>query len=171
MDRAKITYDGQVWTERKDGYYQRGRRLLHRYVYTREVGPIPPRWHVHHSDHDKANNAASNLVALSPTHHAHEHDGNRGYDWHAAGGHASVAARPTRTATCRICGAEFTHRHTTDALYCSPACKDRGAPSRAHEPRVCSVCGTGFTCPKRNAARTCSPRCRSVAAYAARQGL
>ena len=166
-----MEYDGLTWTRRDDGYYQRGRWLLHRYVYQREVGPIPNGHHVHHRDHDQENNAADNLVALTPEDHAREHAGSRTPEWHAAGGRASVAARPTRTDTCVVCGSTFTHRHSTAARYCSGSCRERGAPSRARVERVCSVCGGRFTCPRRNPTRTCSPRCRSVAAYQTRKGV
>lgn len=171
MARATVEYDGLTWTQRDDGYYGRGRRLLHRYVYEREHGPIPDGWHVHHGDLDQENNTGGNLVALTPSAHAAIHADSRTPEWHAAGGRASVAARPTLTGTCTVCGSSFTSRATILPRYCSPRCRDRGAPSRAHEPRVCVVCGVGFTCQRRSRTRTCSPRCRSVAAYAARPGV
>lgn len=171
MARATVEYDGHTWTRRDDGYYGWGRWLLHRYVYTREVGPIPDGHHVHHRDHDQENNAAENLAAMDPTAHALHHLADKGPAWHAAGGRASAAARPVRTDTCVRCGTVFQHRHSTTAKFCSPYCKDRGAPSRAPEHRLCSVCGGGFTCPRRNPTRTCSPACRSVAAYQTRKGL
>lgn len=170
MAKRSVVYDGYTYTEREPGDYFQGKPgLLHRIVYAREVGPIPDGWHVHHLDHDRGNNDPTNLQALTASEHALLHMRDKDRAWHVAGALASAAARPERTDTCVRCGTVFTHRHTTTAKFCSPRCKDQGAPSRAHEPRVCSVCGDGYTCPKRNATRTCSPHCRAVAAYAARR--
>lgn len=170
MARAEtVTYDGQTWYRRASGYWSNPRSgLLHRYVYTQEVGPIPDGWHVHHRDYDRGNNAAGNLLALDPVAHRAVH-GPQDRDWHVAGGRASALTRTPKAAVCVVCGAEWTALRATHApRFCSPRCRDAGAPSRARVDRVCSVCGGGFTTSRRSSARTCSPTCRSVAAYAAR---
>ena len=47
--------------------------LLHRYVYEKEVGQIPPNWVVHHLDNDKWNNNPANLKAMPMTEHISLH--------------------------------------------------------------------------------------------------
>lgn len=48
---------------------ERGIDALHREVYRREVGPIPPGYEIHHLDSDTGNNTPSNLVALTRAEH------------------------------------------------------------------------------------------------------
>lgn len=71
-----VDYDGQRYTLRVTGYYgatagERG--YLHRAVWEREMHPIPDGWDVHHRDHDKTNNALSNLICLSKADHTRLH--------------------------------------------------------------------------------------------------
>jgi len=162
MARPFIVWDGIRWHQRKDGYFASSRRgLLHRAIYAAEHGPIPPGMDVHHKDLDKSNNDPSNLVLGTPGWHWQQHHAQRGADWHRLGGIASVAARPIRTDTCIMCGTAFEHRGSGPAKFCSPKCRDRGAPSRAPTERVCIVCGKRFTAPKRRATKTCSYPCRA----------
>ncbi|MGP3752194.1 HNH endonuclease [Streptomyces sp. IBSNAI001] len=162
-----VTYDGVQWHPRGDGYYQNKHRgLLHRYMYSQEVGEIPNGMHVHHRNHDKQDNRADNFVLLNPGEHWAEHGDERGEDWHAKGGRAAWERAQYRRYTCVRCSAEFESRGTTNARYCSAACRDAG--SRARETRLCSVCGEPFECQTRYATRTCSRKCTSVHAYAQR---
>lgn len=165
-----IGYDGVLWHPRGDGYYQNKHRgLLHRYMYSREVGPIPAGMQVHHKDHDKRNNRISNFVLLRPGEHWHEHNGERGEDWHAKGGRATWERARYRDFTCQRCGNVFQSRGTSGARYCSQRCREASAPSRAREERVCCVCGDTFECMARNPTRACSRRCTSVLAYQSRR--
>lgn len=65
--------------KRSDGYYQittgchRG-KLLHRLVYEKAYGAIPAGFICHHLDNDKNNNAPSNLVLLTKSHHHSIHN-------------------------------------------------------------------------------------------------
>jgi hypothetical protein len=61
--------DGYVIEKRAGGRMVR----QHRQVWQRHRGPIPPGWHVHHRDGNKANNRIGNLEALSPKDHARIH--------------------------------------------------------------------------------------------------
>lgn len=160
-----VTYDGVMWHPRGDGYYQNKHRgLLHRYMYTREIGPIPDGMQVHHKNHDKQDNRVSNFVLLRPGEHWQEHHGERGEDWHAKGGRATWERAQYRDFTCQRCGNAFRSRGTAEVVrYCSTACRDTA--SRAREERVCCVCGNTFECQARYSTRTCSRRCTSVHAY------
>lgn len=161
-----IRYDGISWAPSADGYYRSSRHgLLHRYMYAREVGPIPAGMQVHHRNHDKRDNRISNFVLLGPGQHWHEHHGERGPDWHSKGGRATWDRAQYRDFTCQRCGGPFRSRGMAGARYCSGACRDAAAPSRAREERVCCVCGDSFECPARRPTRTCSRRC--TAAYVA----
>lgn len=169
---AYIEYDGVRWyPSKRDLYYRNSRRgLLHRWMYFREVGPIPDGMHVHHRNHDKRDNRPDNFILLAPGEHWAEHGAERGDDWHSKGGRAAAANRTARDFTCTVCGTGFTAERATQRVvrYCSNACRDAGAPSRAREQRVCCVCGERFECQRRVATRTCSRRCTSVHAYAQR---
>jgi len=164
-----ITYDGVRWNANgRDPYYRNSNRgLLHRWMWTKEVGDIPDGMQVHHKNHDKRDNQVSNFVLLPPGEHWAEHGAERGEDWHAKGGRASVAARVWRDFTCERCSRPFRSRAAAAVVrFCSAACRDHA--SRTREQRVCRVCGNMFECPARNPTSTCSRRCTSVHAYAQR---
>lgn len=166
-----VVYAGVAWVARKDGYYSnKYRGLLHRYMYEREVGPIPDGMQVHHKNHTKSDNRVDNFVLLRPGEHWHEHHDERGKDWHSKGGRATWERAQYRDLTCQRCGGTFRTRGTMRTIkYCSNACRDVAAPSRAREERVCCVCGDKFECPARRPTRTCSRRCTSVIAYQSRR--
>lgn len=46
---------------------------LHRYVWEKHNGPVPAGHHVHHIDHDPANNDISNLELVAAKQHSREH--------------------------------------------------------------------------------------------------
>lgn len=170
-----IEYDGVRWNPNpKDPYYRNSRRgLLHRWMWTKEVGPIPAGMQVHHKNHDKRDNRIGNFELLPPGKHWAEHGEERGADWHSKGGKASDAKRVRQDFTCDRCGSSFSSRaHVGQRIrYCSNACRDFA--SRPREERVCGMCGTRFTTAVRSTSRTCSRQC--TADYVARvkrgQGL
>lgn len=78
VTRFGITFrrypDAKASTHRyyfKPGGYdaEMGIESLHREVYKREIGPIPPGFHVHHIDGDASNNEPDNLKAITPEEH------------------------------------------------------------------------------------------------------
>jgi hypothetical protein len=74
--RHVISYRGQNYTPADVGYYRAttgDRHYLHRRVYEDTYGPIPADWDVHHIDHDKANNGADNLMAMTKDAHTRLH--------------------------------------------------------------------------------------------------
>jgi hypothetical protein len=65
--------DGIKFTVRKQGYYGAttgDRKLMHRYVWEKQHGPIPEGYEVHHVDHDRSNNEISNLEIYTKSDHA-----------------------------------------------------------------------------------------------------
>lgn len=162
MARFFIEYDGVRWYQgKRDPYFRNSRRgLLHRWMYVREVGPIPAGMQVHHRNHDKLDNRPENFVLLSPGEHWAEHGDERGQDWHSQGGHATWAKAEYHQYTCEHCGTEFESRGTFGARFCSNRCRDYA--SRPREERVCGVCGDTFTCQTRYPTTTCSRKCTAA---------
>lgn len=67
--------------EKKDGYFlaskryqkKHGYKALHREIWKSHFGEIPPGYHIHHKDHNPANNDISNLELISRREHAFIH--------------------------------------------------------------------------------------------------
>lgn len=68
-----IIYDGIKFTANDNGYFRATRRdkhiSLHRYKYTKEIGPIPKGYDIHHINGDRQDNSISNLECLSKSEH------------------------------------------------------------------------------------------------------
>lgn len=96
--------------------------LVHRLVYERAHGPIPPGWVVHHIDHDKQNNDLTNLVAMSRADHSAHHN-----DKHP------------RVKTCEICGKQYEpaptkrERSKTCSTTCANALRSRSKTKKETE--------------------------------------
>jgi hypothetical protein len=151
-------YGGVNWCKDvTSGYYQgflpTGRRTrLHRFVFEREVGPIPAGMFVHHIDGDKENNAPDNLALMTQSEHAAHHaalwtdehlevmrrvvvecaqpaakawhGSKAGREWHRqhAMKHSKVFESVERV--CEYCGREYTAKNAITAnRFCSNACK------------------------------------------------
>ena len=81
-----------------------------RWVYEREIGQIPPGYHVHHVDGDRKNDTPGNLQALTPEAHAAIH-------------------RIDRTRTCAKCGKTFQAKnaHRKGRRFCGRECGHHAA--------------------------------------------
>lgn len=69
-------YDGKKFTLRNTGYYAlstNDRVYIHRYMWEKEVGPIPKGYDIHHKDEDKSHNEISNFECLSKSDHTKKH--------------------------------------------------------------------------------------------------
>jgi hypothetical protein len=66
-------YDGKKFTKRNSGYFSLtigNRCLMHRYVWEKEIGVIPPDFDIHHINKDRTDNRIENLECLSKSEHA-----------------------------------------------------------------------------------------------------
>ena len=67
------------------GYYSlttNDRCLMHRYVWEKEVGPIPKDWDIHHRNNDKSDNSLTNLICMPKSEHTRIHQILQKYDTH-----------------------------------------------------------------------------------------
>lgn len=159
INERQQAFNGRVYHLKTKGrYYQctvgPGRvSLLHRAVWEAAHGPIPGpnrAWHVHHKDHNPANNRLDNLELQSASEHqsghwtperrarAREsmianvvpaarawHGTEEGLAWHAEHGRAVAAiraAQPPEARACVVCASPFDTR-TAHAKCCSAKCR------------------------------------------------
>lgn len=132
-------------------YFQRKGKRLHREVWKYHNGEIPPGFHVHHIDGDRANNGIENLALLAGEEHLHEHMSQpervmvsrlaiekardaackwhgsaEGLAYHSALGKENWVKRTVQTYTCSFCGKEFQTKHIYGEgqnHFCHPNCK------------------------------------------------
>ena len=190
-------FDGKRYYRSGTYFRNKEKGLLHRRVWEKNYGPIPPDYHVHHRDHDRSNNNPSNLECLdSFTHQSFRH-GDRSFGrrftaadyalaarWHASEEgrvwhkehyeqdcarlmHAKVGRH------CAHCGIEFQALARPQDRFCSNACKSayRRASGVDDVDRVCRVCSGTFKVNKYSKQGTCSGSCGSAASGNARRGV
>lgn len=165
-------------------YFQHKGKRLHRIVWEFHHGPIPIGHHIHHRNHDRADNVIENLACLTAAGHIAEHMTEERVEILRANfGHAQQAAREWHGSeaghewhkqqyekikdklhakvdhVCQVCGVGF-HAHKK-AKFCSNRCTatDRRASGIDDEVRVCPQCNTKFTINKYRRARCCSRSC------------
>lgn len=105
----------------------------HRVVWEAANGPLPTNWHIHHINHDRADNRIENLTALSPSDHKKTHGSPTVSRWHAdhpgwasETGKLGAIARwrdhqPPPPRTCPVCRADFTPKRPKQK-FCKRAC-------------------------------------------------
>lgn len=149
-----VEYDGERWYWWKDYYKNRTGKLLHRRVYERERGPIPPKFHVHHIDGNRRNFKADNLRAVSASTHLSSHAprgfkailaSSDGFQWRAALSNEIWARRklhPKRF-VCAVCESEYFSAGMRVSKFCSRKCKqtDRRRSQVDYVESSCVVCG------------------------------
>lgn len=197
-DGKTAYYDGYKF--RKDprtGYFlstkrvpQFGRRIrLHVYVWTKERGPVPQGYQIHHIDENKDHNDIGNLALLSPGEHMHWHGTHLSKErqelrrknilengipaavaWHkSAAGHEwhmehyeemKDKFHQKVKGKCAVCGKEFIG--TPHQKFCSNKCKSayRRKSGVDDVKRICVVCGKEFNVNRYSTRKTCSEACR-----------
>lgn len=105
------------------GYYQpfRVSTYLHRDVWEHHNGPIPTGYEIHHRDHDKSNNAPSNLELVKVRPHRKHHMIHRA----AQMGAESYKNQQRIIHVCVICEGEYLSYPSRESIYCSKVCKNR----------------------------------------------
>lgn len=134
-------------------YFQHRGERLHRAVYEAAHGPVPDGFHVHHCDHDRANNQLANLELRPAFDHLSHHSANptdaqraaraRNAREHASKGNARLSGEERATAakrgwddvarhevTCAVCGAGFSTPFPGRARYCGGTCRARARRAR-----------------------------------------
>ncbi len=155
-------FNGVTFYLKQPGYFKAcfkkfGRTVyMHRFVWEHYNGPIPEGLHVHHIDHDRANNAIENLTLITAAEHTAMHGRERWQDpgyrvealEHLTSINASAKAWHSSPA-----GTEW---HSRNAI----AAWERRVPDRL----VCAHCGDGYLGFK-NMARAgyCSQSCTGMA--------
>ena len=140
--RPFIAFGGERYFRTDDGYYRlsrsRGRRLLHRDVWTAAHGPIPDGHHIHHIDGDRSNNDLANLECIEAGEHLRRHKLG---STHSVEARARITEanrrrwqqRKPRPVVCAECGDTF-HSTGTRAKFCSRRCAKRDEHRRTYEP-------------------------------------
>ena len=136
-------------------------------------GPIPKGWHVHHKDHDKANNQPENLELTTKhehlVHHANTpeakmaarerwakyvlpkaktwHASPEGKEWHSQNAKQAAQKWEPRSVTCAVCGKTFETRARRQTLYCSGRCCDWAKARRDGVPLATDLPRREMVCP------------------------
>jgi len=151
-----IFLDGYKFTlDERTGYYRCNgiRQRLHRYVWEKHNGKVSKGYHVHHKDHNKANNHIDNLVLVGSSKHAKIHMNERegdeeyvkwraenfannvipkaiewhkseeGRKWHSEMAKESAKKREMVNFKCDQCNKEFEAWNTSKNRFCSGKCK------------------------------------------------
>jgi hypothetical protein len=130
--------------EKRWGYKTKS---LHRYIWEKYKGKIPKGFHVHHKDHNPANNDISNLLCISPKQHNGEHYQEmlpkwqknieekarpKAIEWHkskkAKAFHKRIAKLSWKNKKfiakiCLVCKKEYKTPFPTRSKYCSLNCR------------------------------------------------
>ncbi len=151
-----IYLDGYKFTrDDKSGYYRCDsiKKRLHRYVWEKYNGDIPEGFHIHHKNHDKANNHIDNLALVSHSSHAEHHmlerETNESYiawrsenfeknvrpkaaewhrskegrEWHSRMARDQAELRTLDKFKCDNCNKHFKAWSVGDNKFCSNKCK------------------------------------------------
>jgi hypothetical protein len=168
------------------GYFRIGNKMLHRLIWEKIHGPIPPYHVIHHKDGNKLNNSIDNLECLSQSEHSRLHrlqDSERYakrmserseelHQWHRSEEGRKrmseralklAADRPYKDFTCKHCLKPFQSKATISVKYCGDNCVMRARRARKAdmEDRACVICSASFTINRYQLTKTCSYACRN----------
>lgn len=154
-DGKTIFIDGLRFTRDNRGYYRNSktRKRLHQYIWEKYNGKIPEGYHVHHKDHNKANNHIDNLILIKHGKHSRYHINKRkeqaGYEewlsknvkenalpkaiewhkseegrkWHSEHGKRIAENRKLEEFICEFCGKKYKTWNLSRNKFCSNKCK------------------------------------------------
>lgn len=169
------------------GYYEVGKKLLHRLIWKHHYGEIPFNHCIHHKDRNKLNNSIENLECMTISDHMRLHaEENRealsqcmkdnsgkihawlktekGKNFLSEKKKREWLELPERTFTCEFCKKEFKTKHNRKQVkFCGDACvmRARVASGVDNIDRVCIICSNLFTINKYQKTVTCSKPCRA----------
>lgn len=185
-----VVVDGIKFYETKQGYWMgtvnKKPQRLHMYMWLREHGVIPPGYHIHHKDGNKANNDMENLELLEMTAHLGNHGKDRdieeqrrtmdkvrekasewhkskeGLEWHRQQYEKTKHLLHKRCdIVCIECG-KVHNSGKFGAKFCSERCKSAYRKKSGVDDimRECEICKGEFKTNKHSSARFCSDECR-----------
>lgn len=162
---------------------------LHRYIWEKANGPVPEGFHVHHIDHNPANNKLENLELVDETEHARYHLQQRiangsldtsaslekareaakawhkseeGRAWHREHARKVADSRTIEKHKCVRCGNEYEAKSGARKKgYCGPNClaAARRESGVDDETRICVECGAEFRVSRYSRVKSCSRSC------------
>lgn len=160
---------------------------LHRYKYTKEKGPIPDKWHIHHIDGNCFNNDIENLIIIEPNVHSKLHIPSQETvdKWQQAGikaapaWHASEEGKEwhrnqyqiikdrfheVHERKCTNCGKSVFNKHKIANVFCCGTCKTKYRINSGvdNEIRICGYCKKEFKVNKYRKVKFCSRSCGHI---------
>ena len=139
-------------------YFQRRGQRLHRIVWEAHNGPIAKGMHVHHRDHDRANNQPENLELLPAATHLSQH----------ARTEENRAAKREHMVKTMVPKAAAWHSSPEGRAWHSQQGKANKARARRVEV-ACQWCGMAFLTPRPKLAKFCHLNCKMAALRARRK--
>ena len=200
-------FNGKRYYRNQKGYYKaeykaiEGTRYMHRDVWVHTHGEIPAGHHIHHKDHNPANNTLENLACIHGKEHAKQHMAERAVAdptfWHAslakarlaapawhksAEGRAwhkqhaiQIASKPDpETRTCTWCNKQYVgRRNRGEKNFCGMSCQGmaRKASGVDDTTRVCVICKKVFMVNRYLKKQTCGKACWKIHLGNVKRGL
>ena len=201
-------FDGIRFYKKPNGYFKAdwvkmGSRtiFMHRYVWEKHYGEIPPDHHIHHINGDKSDNRIENLeCVVAHKHlsmHAKElkfdprcvaglekareaakawHGSEEGRKWHSEHGKNTWKGRAMVRFQCTQCGKDYEGIEGTRKKgvgFCSGYCKTKHRIESGvdDETRICVQCGSDFVINRYKKKITCSKACTSQRISKSRSGV
>lgn len=137
-------------------YFQRNGVRLHRDVWRVHYGPIPPGYHIHHRDGNRANNQIENLELKPGREHTKGHANTaefkraqrqrflahvapkaaawhrspEGRRWHSKQARRTWEGWRSVTQACQVCGKTYQTYRPDLSKYCHPKCRQKALRRR-----------------------------------------
>ena len=167
-DGQSIIFDGDMYKLSKCGYYACGGtgkgkgkgKALHRVIWQKYNGEIPPKHHIHHIDGNRKNNHIKNLQLLSASKHSRLHGTDPVQIKKIQKAVAKIRRSRRKKAVCTCCSKEFITSGTAVHKYCSDLCNKRMSKKRRKtKTLICCVCKKEFLVHPQTEQKYCDHRC------------